>query len=172
MPSGNKTTLKTLVTDKVYTVRATRGPTGTRACAACAHGRLTLGVQRARVPRAWTRRFGVQELKGELKHIDSGRALWQHTGYAERARVVHARVIPLQDKKTEFAQVTVRLHTQQTLAGPGPQRTRDAVEYIVLESVITDKTPWRICGRLTPKWAVALPAPADATTKTPTAGTS
>jgi large subunit ribosomal protein L45 len=95
-----------------------------------------------------------------MRQADTHRQLWQHVASVERPRVVHARVVPLQDKKTEFAQVTVRVHSRQTLvtpgsvgSGSGAPRTREVVDYIVVESTITSKTPWRICGRLHPKWA-------------------
>ena len=93
-----------------------------------------------------------------MRSHDPSKPVWQHAGFVERARIVHARVIPLQDKKTEFAQVTVRLHSKQTLAGPGGGRSRESLDFIVVESTITAKSPWRICGRLNPKWATLPPA--------------
>jgi len=106
-----------------------------------------------------------------LKNHDSSKQQWRLTEFLDRPRIVHARVIPLQDKKTEFAQVTVRLHSRQTLAGvSGPARTRESIEFIVVESTITSKTPWRICGRLSPKWAATPALPAS--TATPAAGPS
>ena len=54
----------------------------------------------------------MQSLKKEFEHK---RFHWELVEEIERPRVVNARVAPFQTKENLFAQVVIRLHTQQVL---------------------------------------------------------
>lgn len=88
---------------------------------------------------------------------------WKFLGSIEPPRVVHARQTNLISKENIFAQVTVRMHTQQTLAiydrfgrlmHGSEIIAKDVLEYVVFEKNISNLYgEWRIHHKIIPSWA-------------------
>lgn len=88
---------------------------------------------------------------------------WKFLGSIEPPRVVHARQTHLISKENVFAQVTVRMHTQQTLAiydrfgrlmHGSEIIAKDVLEYVVFEKNISNLYgEWRIHHKIIPPWA-------------------
>ena len=87
---------------------------------------------------------------------------WKLVQYLETPKLMHATVDPLMDPSNKFAQVTVRFHTQQTLAiydrfgrliAGSENVVKDVLEYVVFENYITNQYgTWRIHGKIIPDW--------------------
>lgn len=85
---------------------------------------------------------------------------WRFVKEVERPKVVHARVASLFDKDNLFAQVTVRIHTEQILAikdrynrtiTGDARQPKKVIDYVVFERHLTDPYGrWRICGKINP----------------------
>nr|CAG4645107.1 EOG090X0DDP [Leptodora kindtii] len=92
---------------------------------------------------------------------------WQFIKSLEPPRVVHARCTDVVTKENVFAQVTVRFHTQQTLAiydrfgrliHGSEIVAKDVLEYVVFEKHIANQYgKWRIHEKIIPDW---MPPPA------------
>ncbi|OQR75902.1 putative 39S ribosomal protein L45 [Tropilaelaps mercedesae] len=92
---------------------------------------------------------------------------WSLVKSIEPARVVHIRTQNLIKDDNVFAQVTVRLHTQQTLAvydrfGQLMQGSeaivKDVLEYVVFEKHLSNVYgEWRIHGKIIPEWQPVKP---------------
>lgn len=90
---------------------------------------------------------------------------WQFVKSVEPPRVVHVRTTEMLSKQNLYAQVTVRLHTQQILAiydrfgrlmYGDPEQPRDVLEYVVMEKHIANEYgQWRIHGKIIPDWMPA-----------------
>lgn len=88
---------------------------------------------------------------------------WKFLGSIEPPRVVHARQTHLIQKENVFAQVTVRMHTQQTLAiydrfgrlmHGSEILAKDVLEYVVMEKNISNLYgEWRMHDKIIPPWA-------------------
>lgn len=88
---------------------------------------------------------------------------WKFLQSLEPPRVVHARQTNLIAKENIFAQVTVRLHTQQTLAiydrfgrliHGSEILAKDVLEYVVFEKNISNLYgTWRMHDKIVPPWA-------------------
>ncbi|KAK7081154.1 39S ribosomal protein L45, mitochondrial [Halocaridina rubra] len=87
---------------------------------------------------------------------------WQFIKSVEPASVVHARTTEVITKENIFAQITVRLHTQQTLAvydrfgrliHGSEVVARDVLEYVVFEKHVANTYGmWRIHDKIIPDW--------------------
>lgn len=107
-----------------------------------------------------------------MENVKNKTIVWNFIQCLEPPRIVHIRVTEMLSKKNKFAQITVRLHTQQTLAVYdrfgrlmlGSESTvKDVLEYVVFEKHITNPHGvWRIHGKIIPDW---LP-PRDSIKKT------
>lgn len=88
---------------------------------------------------------------------------WKFLQSLEPPRVVHARQTNLLTPENIFAQVTVRLHTQQTLAiydrfgrlmHGSEIVAKDVLEYVVYECNISNEYgAWRLHSKIIPDWA-------------------
>nr|CAG4641194.1 EOG090X0DDP [Eulimnadia texana] len=97
---------------------------------------------------------------------------WQFLKSLEPPRVVHVRCTDVVTKDNVFAQVTVRFHTQQTLAvydrfgrlAHGSEVvTKDVLEYVVFEKHLANQYGlWRIHEKIIPDW-MPKPEPANRT---------
>ncbi|XP_029284224.1 large ribosomal subunit protein mL45 [Cottoperca gobio] len=90
---------------------------------------------------------------------------WRFVESLEPPKVVHARCPEMVSKGNLYGQVTVRMHTKQTLAiydrfgrlmlGTEEQ-PKDVLEYLVLERhVVNPYGRWRLHGKIVPSWAPA-----------------
>lgn len=88
---------------------------------------------------------------------------WKFLQSLEPPRVVHARQHHMVSNENIFAQVTVRLHTQQTLAiydrfgllmHGSEIIAKDVLEYVVFENNISNEYgSWRLHSKIVPDWA-------------------
>ncbi|XP_029634515.1 probable 39S ribosomal protein L45, mitochondrial isoform X2 [Octopus sinensis] len=99
----------------------------------------------------------------ELTHgLDLKTCRWKFVGSLEPPRVVHVRVTELLSKENLYAQITIRLHTQQCLAiydrfgrlmYGSENLVKDVLEYVVFENHISNiYGQWRIHGKIIPDW--------------------
>lgn len=90
----------------------------------------------------------------------SRKVYWRFIKEIDRPRVVHARITAVYEKENIYAQVTVRMHSEQILAIrdrhnriiKGDIKTsKNVLDYVVFEKHLADKYgKWRICGKLAP----------------------
>ncbi|XP_061079808.1 39S ribosomal protein L45, mitochondrial [Conger conger] len=90
---------------------------------------------------------------------------WAFVESLEPPRVVHARCPDMVSKGNLYGQVTVRMHSRQTLAiydrfgrlMLGDEDVpRDVLEYLVMERhVVNPYGRWRLHGKIVPSWAPA-----------------
>ncbi|XP_057293888.1 39S ribosomal protein L45, mitochondrial-like [Hydractinia symbiolongicarpus] len=83
---------------------------------------------------------------------------WRFIQEIERPRVVHGRITAVYDKDNLYAQITVRMHTEQILAVKDrynrvikgdPQKSKKVIDYVVFERHLADPYgKWRVCGKL------------------------
>lgn len=88
---------------------------------------------------------------------------WKFIQSLEPPRVVHVRQTYLVAKENIFAQVTVRMHTQQSLAvydrfgrlmHGSEILAKDVLEYVVLEKNVSNLYgEWRMHDKIIPPWA-------------------
>ncbi|XP_011302837.1 probable 39S ribosomal protein L45, mitochondrial [Fopius arisanus] len=99
----------------------------------------------------------------EVRHNTLDKTIrWKFIESLVPPRVVHARCTDLITKDNVFAQITVRFHTQQTLAVydrfgrlvHGSEFVKkDVLEYVVFENHLANKYGnWRIHGKIIPSW--------------------
>ncbi|CAN9510713.1 unnamed protein product [Ophioblennius macclurei] len=103
---------------------------------------------------------------------------WTFVESLEPPRVVHARCPDMVTKGNLYGQLTVRMHSKQTLAIydrfgrlmlGGEEQPKDVLEYLVIERhLMNPYGRWRIHGKIVPSWApakdpiiktVAIPGP-------------
>ncbi|XP_015252181.1 PREDICTED: 39S ribosomal protein L45, mitochondrial [Cyprinodon variegatus] len=103
---------------------------------------------------------------------------WKFVESLEPPRVVHARCPDMVTKGNLYGQVTVRMHSKQTLAIydrfgrlmlGSEEQPKDVLEYLVIERhLINPYSRWRLHGKIVPSWAppkdpviktVAIPGP-------------
>lgn len=87
---------------------------------------------------------------------------WKLIQHIEQPQMVHATVNDMIDAANKFGQVTVRFHTQQTLAvydrfgrliGGSENVVKDVLEYVIFENYLTNQYGcWRIHGKIIPDW--------------------
>ncbi|XP_031635673.1 probable 39S ribosomal protein L45, mitochondrial [Contarinia nasturtii] len=100
------------------------------------------------------------EIKFNTKNVT---IRWKFLGSIEPPRVVHARQTNLISKENIFAQITVRMHTQQSLAiydrfgrlmHGSEILAKDVLEYVVFEKNISNLYgEWRMHDKIVPPWA-------------------
>ncbi|PKK20375.1 mitochondrial ribosomal protein L45, partial [Columba livia] len=88
---------------------------------------------------------------------------WSFVESLEPPRVVHIRCDSLMNRGNLYGQVTVRMHTRQTLAiydrfgrlmYGGEQMPKDVLEYVVFERYLVNPYgTWRMHGKIVPEWA-------------------
>ncbi|KAG7492906.1 hypothetical protein MATL_G00021000 [Megalops atlanticus] len=88
---------------------------------------------------------------------------WNFVKSLEPPRVVHVRSPDMVSKGNFYGQVTVRIHSQQTLAIydrfgrlmlGNEEMPRDVLEYLVLERhLVSPYSRWRLHGKIVPAWA-------------------
>lgn len=99
----------------------------------------------------------LKKLGGEFKNPNA-EVYWRFCKQLSRPRVVQAVVSGSEEDRTLFAQVTVKMHTEQIIAlrdrqkrvvRGSLQRPVHATEYIVLERFLADPYGnWRICDKI------------------------
>lgn len=97
-----------------------------------------------------------------MENVKNKTLVWNFIQCLEPPHIVQVRAQELMSKSNMFAQVTVRLHTQQTLAVydrfgrlmHGSESTvKDVLEYVVFEKHLANPTSsWRIHGKIIPDW--------------------
>uniref|UniRef100_A0A3P9JRH4 Large ribosomal subunit protein mL45 n=1 Tax=Oryzias latipes TaxID=8090 RepID=A0A3P9JRH4_ORYLA len=90
---------------------------------------------------------------------------WSFVESLEPPRVVHARCPDMVTKGNLYGQVTVRLHSKQTLAIydrfgrlmlGSEEQPKDVLEYLIIERhLINPYGRWRLHGKIVPSWAPA-----------------
>lgn len=90
---------------------------------------------------------------------------WHFVESLEPPRVVHARCPDMVSKGNLYGQVTVRMHSRQTLAIydrfgrlmlGDEQQPKDVLEYLVIERhLVNPYSRWRLHGKIVPSWAPA-----------------
>lgn len=109
------------------------------------------------------RQYVTERAYPEMMHNTQNKQMvWKYLQLLEPARIVHGRVTNLIEKENLFAQLTVRIHSQQCLAiydrfgrlMYGHEfLPKDVLEYIVFEKHLADEYgTWRIHGKITPSW--------------------
>uniref|UniRef100_A0A8C7U5S6 Large ribosomal subunit protein mL45 n=1 Tax=Oncorhynchus mykiss TaxID=8022 RepID=A0A8C7U5S6_ONCMY len=88
---------------------------------------------------------------------------WHFVESLEPPKVVHARCPDMVSKGNLYGQVTVRMHSRQTLAVydrfgrlmmGSEEEPRDVLEYLVLERhLVNPYGMWRLHGKIVPAWA-------------------
>uniref|UniRef100_A0A674F5E5 Large ribosomal subunit protein mL45 n=1 Tax=Salmo trutta TaxID=8032 RepID=A0A674F5E5_SALTR len=88
---------------------------------------------------------------------------WHFVESLEPPKVVHARCPDMVSKGNIYGQVTVRMHSRQTLAVydrfgrlmmGSEEEPRDVLEYLVLERhLVNPYSMWRLHGKIVPAWA-------------------
>ncbi|GFV20718.1 probable 39S ribosomal protein L45, mitochondrial [Trichonephila clavipes] len=97
-----------------------------------------------------------------FENVKNKTIVWKFIQQLEHPRIVHIRTAEMGSKTNMFAQITVRLHTQQILAiydrfgrlMHGSEDTvKDVLEYVVLEKHLTlPNSTWKIHGKIIPDW--------------------
>lgn len=109
------------------------------------------------------REYVTERAYPEMIHnIMNKQLVWKYVASLEPPKIVHARVTSLLEKENYFAQVTVRIHSQQCLAVYdrfgrlmyGHEfLPKDVLEYIVYEKHLADEYgKWKIHGKIVPPW--------------------
>ncbi|KAF1394593.1 hypothetical protein PFLUV_G00002660 [Perca fluviatilis] len=90
---------------------------------------------------------------------------WRFVESLEPPRVVHARCPDMVTKGNLYGQVTVRMHSKQTLAiydrfgrlmAGSEEQPKDVLEYLVIERhLVNPYGLWRLHGKIVPSWAPA-----------------
>uniref|UniRef100_A0A3P8X3K9 Large ribosomal subunit protein mL45 n=1 Tax=Cynoglossus semilaevis TaxID=244447 RepID=A0A3P8X3K9_CYNSE len=102
-------------------------------------------------------------------HMTRGNRLktirWAFVESLEPPRVVHSRCPDMISKDNLYGQVTVRMHSKQTLAIydrfgrlmlGSEEQPKDVLEYLVIERHLTNRYGrWRLHGKIVPSWAPA-----------------
>jgi len=104
----------------------------------------------------------------ELMHgLEYKTLRWRYHEAIEPPRVVHASLFNSGPGENQFAQVTVRIHSSQSiaiydrfgrLAYGDPELQRSVVEFVVFEKRVSDTYgTWRMHGKIEPEWVDAKP---------------
>lgn len=106
----------------------------------------------------------TERLYPEIKHNTKNVTIrWKFLESIEPPRVVHARQTHLVSKENIFAQITVRMYTNQSLAiydrfgrlmHGSEILAKDVLEYVVFEKNISNLYgEWRMHAKIVPPWA-------------------
>ncbi|CAK9801048.1 Probable 39S ribosomal protein L45, mitochondrial [Anthophora quadrimaculata] len=97
-----------------------------------------------------------------IHNVANKTVVWKFVRSLEPARLVHARVTHMISKDNNFAQITVRFHTQQYLCIydrfgrlllGSETVNKDVLDYIVFEKHLSNTYgTWRIHGKIIPDW--------------------
>lgn len=109
------------------------------------------------------REFVTERCYPEMMHnIRDKTVHWKFLKSLEPPRVVHVRATEVISKENQFAQITVRFHTQQQLAiydrfgrlmYGSEILAKDVLEYVVFENHISNEYgKWRIHDKIIPDW--------------------
>jgi len=110
------------------------------------------------------RTFVTERAYPQMRHNSIDKTIhWRFLESLELPRVVQVKSTKLITEDNYFAQVTVRFHTQQTLAiydrfgrlmSGSEILKKDVLEYVVFEKHISyEYGAWRIHGKIIPTWA-------------------
>lgn len=113
------------------------------------------------------RKFVTERAYPEMRHNMSNKTIrWKFLKSLEQPYVIHARCTDVITKENMFAQVTVRFHTQQTLAiydrfgrlmHGSEILAKDVLEYVVFEKHISNEYGvWRLHDKIIPDWSPPL----------------
>ncbi|XP_068607595.1 large ribosomal subunit protein mL45 isoform X2 [Brachionichthys hirsutus] len=90
---------------------------------------------------------------------------WTFVESIEPPKIVHARYTEMVSKQNLYGQVTVRMHSRQTLAIydrfgrlilGNEKQPKDVLEYLVMERhLVNPYSLWRLHGKIVPAWAPA-----------------
>ncbi|KOX78544.1 putative 39S ribosomal protein L45, mitochondrial [Melipona quadrifasciata] len=97
-----------------------------------------------------------------IHNVENKTLVWKFVESLQPPRIVHARVTNIVTKHNEYAQVTVRFHSQQLLCiydrfgrvllGSDTIK-KDVLDYIVFEKHLANEYgTWRIHGKIIPDW--------------------
>lgn len=109
------------------------------------------------------REFVTERAYPEMMHNTYDKTIrWKFIKSLEPPRLVHARCTSLIDKENAFGQVTIRFHTQQTLAiydrfgrlmHGSEILAKDVLEYVVFEKHLANEYgTWRLHAKIIPDW--------------------
>lgn len=97
-----------------------------------------------------------------MNNLENKTIRWKYIKDIELPRVVYARCTDIISKENLFAQITVRFHTQQTLAvydrfgrlmHGSEIIAKDVLEYVVFEKHIANQYGiWRVHAKIIPDW--------------------
>lgn len=97
-----------------------------------------------------------------IHNVENKTVVWKFVKSLEPARLVHARVTHMISKDNNFAQITVRFHTQQYLCIydrfgrlllGSETVNKDVLDYIVFEKHLSNTYgTWRVHGKIIPDW--------------------
>ncbi|KAK8780492.1 hypothetical protein V5799_018166 [Amblyomma americanum] len=97
-----------------------------------------------------------------MENIERKTLRWQFLRSLEPPRAVHVRCVDMLSKENQFAQITMRFHSQQTLAvydrfgrlmHGSEAMIKDVLEYVVFEKHISDiYGTWRVHSKIIPEW--------------------
>jgi large subunit ribosomal protein L45 len=100
---------------------------------------------------------------GMVMNLKNKTVRWKMLESLEPPRMVHARCASAMSKDNVYAQVTVRIHTRQTLAvydrfgrlmNGSEVVAKDVLEYVVFEKHLSDQYgTWRLHAKIIPSWA-------------------
>lgn len=110
------------------------------------------------------RKYVTERAYPEMRHNIKDKTIrWKFLKSLELPHVIHARTTDVITKENIFAQVTVRFHTQQTLAiydrfgrlmHGSEILAKDVLEYIVFEKHLSNEYgTWRLHDKIIPDWA-------------------
>ena len=110
------------------------------------------------------RQFVTERVYPEMMHNIRDKTIrWKFLKSLEQPYVIHARTTDVITKDNIFGQVTVRFHTQQTLAiydrfgrlMHGSEIVpKDVIEYVVFEKHLSNEYgSWRLHDKIIPDWA-------------------
>lgn len=110
------------------------------------------------------RNYVTERAYPEMRHNVYDKTIrWKFLKSLELPYVIHARCTDIITKENIFAQVTVRFHTQQTLAiydrfgrlmHGSEILAKDVLEYVVFEKHLSNEYgSWRIHDKIIPDWA-------------------
>jgi len=107
--------------------------------------------------------YATEKIYPEMKsNVEKKTIYWQFVKSLEPPRTVSARVQDIITKDNHFAQIIVRMHTQQILAvydrfgrllHGNPIVAKDTLEYVVFEKHLSNVYgKWRIHAKIIPDW--------------------
>lgn len=113
--------------------------------------------------------YVTEKIYPEMKYnVERKTVFWQFIKSLEPPRAVSVRVMDVLTKDNHFAQIIVRMHTQQILAVydrfgrlmyGNPVVAKDTLEYVVFEKHLSNVYgKWRLHAKIIPEWVGEKPA--------------